>query len=173
MGARAVNSGPFEALGDSNRREILRILGEGERSVQEIAGELPISRPAVSRHLKLLSDAGLVSSDRRGTRQVYQLRQDGIEAVQAYLETVWGDVAIRFRLMAENTSKIGSARMARTGANSTSAAGPECFRTTSRRRKRTSRGLRHLRPRLPRRADGALLGNAREQTSVAAVNPAE
>lgn len=96
-------SGPFEALGDSNRREILRLLGEGEKSVQEIASELPISRPAVSRHLKLLTGAGLVSSDRRGTRQVYQLREEGIQAVQDYLANVWGDVAIRFRLLAENT----------------------------------------------------------------------
>ncbi|HEY5231080.1 MAG TPA: metalloregulator ArsR/SmtB family transcription factor [Galbitalea sp.] len=98
-------NGPFEALGDSNRREILRLLGLGEKSVQEIAGELPISRPAVSRHLKLLTAAGLVSSDRRGTRQVYQLQEEGVQAVQAYLETVWGDVATRFRLMAENTKK--------------------------------------------------------------------
>jgi DNA-binding transcriptional ArsR family regulator len=105
MGAQAADSGPFEALGDSNRREILRLLGEGEKSVQEIAGELPISRPAVSRHLKLLSNAGLVSSDRRGTRQVYQLQEEGIQAVQNYLETVWGDVATRFRLLAENTRR--------------------------------------------------------------------
>jgi DNA-binding transcriptional ArsR family regulator len=103
MDAAQHASGPFEALGDSNRREILRLLGEGEKSVQEIAGELPISRPAVSRHLKLLSAAGLVSSDRRGTRQVYQLQEEGVRAVQSYLETVWGDVATRFRLMAENT----------------------------------------------------------------------
>jgi DNA-binding transcriptional ArsR family regulator len=105
MAAAQESSGPFEALGDSNRREILRLLGLGEKSVQEIAGELPISRPAVSRHLKLLTAAGLVSSDRRGTRQVYQLQEEGVQAVQAYLETVWGDVATRFRLMAENTQK--------------------------------------------------------------------
>jgi DNA-binding transcriptional ArsR family regulator len=98
-------TGPFEALGDANRREILRLLGLGEKSVQEIAGELPISRPAVSRHLKLLTGAGLVSSDRRGTRQVYQLQEEGVQAVQDYLERVWGDVATRFRLMAENTEK--------------------------------------------------------------------
>jgi DNA-binding transcriptional ArsR family regulator len=103
MDAAQHASGPFEALGDSNRREILRLLGEGEKSVQEIAGELPISRPAVSRHLKLLSAAGLVSSDRRGTRQVYQLQEEGVQAVQSYLETVWGDVATRFRLLVENT----------------------------------------------------------------------
>jgi DNA-binding transcriptional ArsR family regulator len=98
-------SGPFEALGDANRREILRILGLGEKSVQQIAEELPISRPAVSRHLKLLTGAGLVSSDRRGTRQVYQLQEEGVQAVQDYLERVWGDVATRFRLIAENTEK--------------------------------------------------------------------
>jgi DNA-binding transcriptional ArsR family regulator len=97
-------NGPFEALGDANRREILRLLGDGEKSVQEIASELPISRPAVSRHLKLLGGAGLVSSDRRGTRQIYQLREEGVEAVQDYLERVWGDVATRFRMMAENTA---------------------------------------------------------------------
>ena len=95
--------GPFEALGDSNRREILRLLGAGEKSVQEIASGLPISRPAVSRHLKLLSNAGLVSSDRRGTRQVYQLREEGVLAVQTYLETVWGEAARRFTITAENT----------------------------------------------------------------------
>jgi DNA-binding transcriptional ArsR family regulator len=105
MAAAQEATGPFEALGDSNRREILRLLGEGEKSVQEIAGELPISRPAVSRHLKLLTNAGLVSSDRRGTRQIYQLRDEGVRAVQTYLDTVWGDVATRFRLMAENTKK--------------------------------------------------------------------
>ena len=96
-------SGPFEALGDANRREILRLLGLGEKSVQEIASDLPISRPAVSRHLKLLATAGLVSRDRRGTRQVYQLQEQGIQAVQDYLEGVWGEAATRFRLMAENT----------------------------------------------------------------------
>jgi DNA-binding transcriptional ArsR family regulator len=103
MAATEEASGPFEALGDANRREILRLLGQGEKSVQEIASDLPISRPAVSRHLKLLTTAGLVSSDRRGTRQVYQLQEEGMQAVQDYLETVWGDVATRFRLMAENT----------------------------------------------------------------------
>jgi DNA-binding transcriptional ArsR family regulator len=105
MTTRAQSGGPFEALGDANRREILRLLGEGEKSVQQIATDLPISRPAVSRHLKLLSGAGLVSSDRRGTRQVYQLREEGVDAVREYLERVWGDAAVRFRMIAENTRK--------------------------------------------------------------------
>lgn len=94
---------PFEALGDPQRRTILRLLGERERSVGELAAEMPISRPAVSRHLRLLREAGLVREQAAGTRRIYALHETGIEAVRAYLEQVWGDAAIRFRLMAENT----------------------------------------------------------------------
>jgi DNA-binding transcriptional ArsR family regulator len=93
---------PFGALGDPNRRAILTLLGDGERSVREIADQLPISRPAVSRHLRLLREAGLVAERQRGTRRLYRLQEEGIEAVQAYLERVWGEAASRFRLMAEN-----------------------------------------------------------------------
>jgi DNA-binding transcriptional ArsR family regulator len=94
---------PFDALGDPNRREIVRLLGERPRAVGELARELPISRPAVSRHLRLLREAGLVTEQARGTRRIYALREDGAEAVRAYLEELWGDAATRFRLMAENT----------------------------------------------------------------------
>jgi DNA-binding transcriptional ArsR family regulator len=96
---------PFEALGDPNRREILSLLGDGGRSVQEIAAALPISRPAVSRHLRLLKEAGFVAEEPRGTRRIYRLRADGLAAVQAYLEQVWGEAAARFRLVAENTQE--------------------------------------------------------------------
>ncbi len=98
---------PFDALADPSRREILRLLGSRDLAVQEIADALPISRPAVSRHLRLLSSAGFVSEQRQGTRHIYHLRQEGLEAVQAYLERVWGDVAARFRLVAENTPDPG------------------------------------------------------------------
>lgn len=94
---------PFDALGDPNRRAIVELLGAGERSVQEIADALPISRPAVSRHLRLLKQAGLVVEQPRGTRRIYQLHDQGIEAVQAYVESVWGEAAARFRLLAGNT----------------------------------------------------------------------
>ena len=94
---------PFEALGDAHRRTILRLLGERDRSVGELASELPISRPAVSRHLRVLRAAGYVREEPRGTRRIYALQADGAEAVRAYLEQVWGDVASRFRLTAENT----------------------------------------------------------------------
>jgi DNA-binding transcriptional ArsR family regulator len=94
---------PFEALGDANRREILRLLSGGDKPVQEIAAAMPISRPAVSRHLRLLKEAGLVTEQPRGTRRIYHLQEQGIHAIQAYLENIWGDAAARFRLLAENT----------------------------------------------------------------------
>lgn len=94
---------PFEALGDPNRRAILSLLGHGGKSVREIADGLPISRPAVSRHLRLLKEAGLVAEEPRGTRRIYHLRERGMHGVQAYLERVWGEAAARFRLVAENT----------------------------------------------------------------------
>ena len=95
---------PFEALGDPNRRAIVELLGEGGRSVQELADALPISRPAVSRHLRLLKQAGLVVEAPRGTRRIYRLHDAGVEAVRRYLEQVWGDAAARFRLVAQNTA---------------------------------------------------------------------
>jgi len=95
---------PFEALGDPNRRAIVELLGSGDRSVQELADALPISRPAVSRHLRLLKAAGLVVEEPRGTRRVYRLHDQGVEAVRAYLERVWGEAAARYRLLADNTA---------------------------------------------------------------------
>ena len=93
---------PFDALGDPNRRAIVELLAAASRSVREIADELPISRPAVSRHLRLLKEAGLVVEEARGTRRIYRLHDEGVEAVRAYLAQVWGDAAIRFRLVADN-----------------------------------------------------------------------
>jgi DNA-binding transcriptional ArsR family regulator len=92
----------FGSLADPQRRAIVELLRSGERSVREIADELPISRPAVSRHLRLLKDAGLVTEEPRGTRRIYRLHDEGVAAVQAYLAQVWGDAAARFRLAAEN-----------------------------------------------------------------------
>jgi DNA-binding transcriptional ArsR family regulator len=81
------------------------LLGSGDRSVQQLANELPISRPAVSRHLRLLKEAGLVTDRAEGTRRLYRLHDEGIDAVRAYLEQVWGDAAVRFRLLADNTGR--------------------------------------------------------------------
>jgi len=93
---------PFDALGDPNRRAIVEQLRAGDRSVQELADALPISRPAVSRHLRLLKAAGLVVDRAEGTRRLYRLHDEGIEAVQAYLQQVWGEAAARFKLLADN-----------------------------------------------------------------------
>ena len=93
---------PFDALADPQRRAIVELLVSGDRSVRELADELPISRPAVSRHLRLLREAGLVSSRAEGTRRLYRLHDEGVEAVRAYVERVWGEAAARFKLAADS-----------------------------------------------------------------------
>jgi DNA-binding transcriptional ArsR family regulator len=99
-----VGGDPFEALGNPHRRAIVELLADRPRSVQEIADALPISRPAVSRHLRLLNQAGLVVNQEAGTRRLYSLQVQGVDAVRGYLEQVWGDAATRFRLFSENTA---------------------------------------------------------------------
>lgn len=89
---------PLDALGNSHRRQIVELLAHKSRSVQEIADRLPISRPAVSRHLRVLQGAGLVSDEQLGTRRLYTLDR-------RYLSRVWGDVGTRFKLFAENTKR--------------------------------------------------------------------
>jgi DNA-binding transcriptional ArsR family regulator len=100
-----MSADPFDALGDPNRRAILALLGTHDRSVQQLADALPISRPAVSRHLRLLKEAGLVTDRAAGTRRLYRLHDEGIDAVREYLEQVWGEAASRFTLLAENTAE--------------------------------------------------------------------
>jgi DNA-binding transcriptional ArsR family regulator len=107
MALNALAGDPFDALGDPNRRAIVELLGAGDRSVRELADRLPISRPAVSRHLRLLKEAGLVTDRPDGTRRLYRLHDEGIDAVRAYLLDVWGDASVRFRLAAENTTPEG------------------------------------------------------------------
>ena len=93
---------PFDALGDPHRRALLRLLRDGDRSVRELAEGLPISRPAVSRHLRLLKEAGFVADRAEGTRRLYRLQAQGLEVVRAYLESVWGEAAARFMLLADD-----------------------------------------------------------------------
>lgn len=101
--ASAGASGVFEALSDPNRRAIVELLRAGPRPVGELAEELPISRPAVSRHLRVLREAGLVAEESQGTRNIYRLHDQGLDALQAYLREVWGEATARFRLLAVNT----------------------------------------------------------------------
>jgi DNA-binding transcriptional ArsR family regulator len=79
----------MSALGDPTRRAIFELLAEGPRPVGELARALPVTRPAVSQHLKVLRAAGLVLDHQEGTRRVYQLDPDGLRAIRAYFERFW------------------------------------------------------------------------------------
>ena len=79
----------WTALGDPTRRAIFERLADRPRAVGELAGELPVSRPAVSQHLKVLKTAGLVIDRPLGTRRIYQLDPDGVAALRAYLDQFW------------------------------------------------------------------------------------
>jgi DNA-binding transcriptional ArsR family regulator len=87
---------PFEALGNRHRRAIVALLADSPRSVQEIADTLPISRPAVSRHLRLLGKAGLVADEPVGARRLYRVNDLGLTGMRDYLESVWGQAAGHF-----------------------------------------------------------------------------
>ncbi|MEW6060235.1 MAG: metalloregulator ArsR/SmtB family transcription factor [Actinomycetota bacterium] len=103
MGSAKAQGDPFDALGDSNRRAIIELLVSGGLSVHEIADAMPISRPAVSRHLRLLREAGLVTEEPAGRCRIYRLHDAGVKEVRAYLTGIWTDAANRFRRVAENT----------------------------------------------------------------------
>ncbi len=79
----------WDALGDPTRRAIVACLADRPRAVGELADELPISRPAVSQHLKVLKQAGLVTDQASGTRRVYRLNPAGMAALRDQLETFW------------------------------------------------------------------------------------
>jgi DNA-binding transcriptional ArsR family regulator len=88
-------------LGDPSRRAIFELLARRPYSVGELAKQLPISRPAVSQHLRVLKDGGLVVSRPEGTRRVYQLNLDGVTALRAYLDRVWEEALTAFQKAAE------------------------------------------------------------------------
>jgi DNA-binding transcriptional ArsR family regulator len=83
------NQNGLTALGDQTRRAIFERLAERPRAVGELARELPVSRPAVSQHLKVLKDAGLVIDRRAGARRIYQLDPQGVGDLRAYLDQFW------------------------------------------------------------------------------------
>lgn len=89
------------ALGDPTRRAILERLAEGPRSVGELARGLPVSRPAVSQHLKVLTEAGLVVHRAVGTRHVYQVDPSGIDELRRYLDDFWRRALTGFKAIAE------------------------------------------------------------------------
>jgi DNA-binding transcriptional ArsR family regulator/uncharacterized protein YndB with AHSA1/START domain len=101
-------SAGMSALGDPTRRVIFELLADGPRPVGEIAGELPISRPAVSQHLKVLKDAGLVIDHQSGTRRLYQLNPEAIGALRAYFDRFWNQALAAFRQAVEQTNQGGA-----------------------------------------------------------------
>jgi len=88
------------ALGDPTRRAIFECLARGPKAVGQLAGELPVSRPAVSQHLRVLKEAGLVTDRADGTRRIYQLRPQGVRAIHAYLDQMWGQALASFQAAA-------------------------------------------------------------------------
>jgi DNA-binding transcriptional ArsR family regulator len=91
----------IQALGDPTRRAIFERLGAGPRSVGQLAEGLPISRPAVSQHLKVLKGAGLVSDTPDGARRVYRLEPDGLAALRTYIDELWTTALASFKAEAE------------------------------------------------------------------------
>jgi DNA-binding transcriptional ArsR family regulator len=91
----------FSALGDPTRRAIFERLARGPRAVGELAREFPVSRPAVSQHLKVLKEAGLVVDERDGSRRLYRVDPRGVEAMRAYFDAFWSDALAAFRQAAE------------------------------------------------------------------------
>lgn len=89
------------ALADPSRRAIFEALRDGPKAVGELAEDLPISRPAVSQHLKVLKEAGLVTDEAAGTRRLYRIRPEGIAALRAYLDRMWDDALAAFAATAE------------------------------------------------------------------------
>jgi DNA-binding transcriptional ArsR family regulator len=95
----------MSALGDPTRRDIFERLALGPRAVGELAKDLPVSRPAVSQHLKVLKEAGLVTDRQAGNRRLYQLNPEGIAALRAYLDQFWNHALTAFKEAAEQTDQ--------------------------------------------------------------------
>jgi len=90
------------ALADPTRRQVFEHLRNGPRAVGEIAAEMPVSRPAVSQHLKVLKDAGLVLDQAEGTRRVYSIDPNGLGALRSWLDQFWDTALEAFKAAVEN-----------------------------------------------------------------------
>ncbi len=101
------NGHPLDALGDPTRRQIFELLRSGPRSVGDLASGLPVSRPAVSQHLRVLEEVGLVSHERAGTRNLYELESSGVAVLRDWVDGFWTEALSRFKAAAEETSRTG------------------------------------------------------------------
>jgi DNA-binding transcriptional ArsR family regulator len=98
----------WTALGDATRRSIFERIADRPRAVGELADELPVSRPAVSQHLKVLKEAGLVTDRRVGTRRIYQLRPEGLGVLRADLDRFWNQALTAYKAVVEQPPKEAS-----------------------------------------------------------------
>ena len=94
----------LDALGDPTRRSVFTMLRQGPRAVVELAGELPVSRPAVSQHLRVLKDAGLVTDRADGRRRLYSIDPAGLDALRRYVDGFWDDALAAFADAARRTT---------------------------------------------------------------------
>lgn len=101
----AYQADPWTALGDPTRRAIFERIADRPRAVVEIARELPVSRPAVSQHLKVLKDAGLVTDHPVGTRRIYSANPAGLRALRADLERFWSGALAAYKRVVEQTNE--------------------------------------------------------------------
>lgn len=99
------NQETFHALSDGTRRLVFETLARHPQPVGKLAQSLPVTRSAVSQHLKVLSDAGLVEATAQGTRRIYAVRREGLAELRAYLDQLWGDVLAEFSKEIERESK--------------------------------------------------------------------
>ena len=104
------NGHPLDALGDPTRRQVFELLRGGPRSVGELAGELPVSRPAVSQHLRVLEDAGLVVHTKAGTKHLYELDASGVGTLRDWVDGFWTEALVRFKAAAEASTRQGGER---------------------------------------------------------------
>src|SRR6266498_3682677 len=95
----------MDALGDGTRRTIYERLRDGPKAVGELASGLPVSRPAVSQHLRVLKEAGLVSERREGTKRIYRLDPDGLDEVRAYFDRFWTTALSSFEAAVERNGE--------------------------------------------------------------------
>ncbi len=93
------------ALGDPTRRAIFECLARRPMAVGQLSAELPVTRPAVSQHLKVLKQVGLVTDHADGTRRIYQINPEGVQAIRYYLDQMWNQALTGFRLAAQQIAQ--------------------------------------------------------------------
>jgi DNA-binding transcriptional ArsR family regulator len=99
---------PMDAVGDPTRRAVLSLVARSPSSVGALAAQLPVSRPAVSQHLRVLKDAGLVSDHAIGTRRIYRLEPTGVQRMRDYLDELWGTALEAFHEAAAAEAAAGT-----------------------------------------------------------------